>query len=492
MERAGMKAQPTASHYVNGGYVEDDHGQKLEVIYPATGETIAHLHAATPNIVELAIEAARAAQAEWARLKPVARGRVLRRAADILRERNAELARLETLDTGKALQETLVADPASAADALEFFGGAVAAFHGEHVDLGGPFGYTRREPLGVCVGIGAWNYPIQIAAWKSAPALAMGNAMVFKPSENTPLSALALAEIYTEAGLPDGLFNVVQGFGNVGAALVAHEAVAKVSLTGSVPTGRRIAGAAGSKLKHVTMELGGKSPLIVFDDAEVENAVGGAMMANFYSTGQVCSNGTRVFVQDGIRDRFLGRLIERTKKIRIGDPLDPETQMGPLISKAQHEKVLGYIETGRKEGATLAQGGGAPRLQGFENGFYVEPTIFTDVQDGMTIAREEIFGPVMSVLSFSGEDEVIRRANDTEFGLAAGVFTRDLPRAHRVIAELQAGTCWINNYNLTPVELPFGGYKQSGIGRENALAALSHYSQLKSVYVETGDVCSPY
>jgi betaine-aldehyde dehydrogenase len=320
----------------------------------------------------------------------------------------------------------------------------------------------------------------------------MGNAMVFKPSENTPLSALALAEIYTEAGLSDGLFNVVQGFGDVGAALVGHEAVAKVSLTGSVPTGRRIAGAAGSKLKHVTMELGGKSPLIIFDDADVENAVGGAMMANFYSTGQVCSNGTRVFVQNGIRERFLGRLIERTKKIRIGDPLDPETQMGPLINKAQHGKVLAYIESGKKEGATLAQGGGVPKLQGFENGLFVEPTIFIDVEDGMTIAREEIFGPVMSVLSFEKEEEAVRRANDTEFGLAAGIFTRDLPRAHRVVAELQAGTCWINNYNLTPVELPFGGYKQSGIGRENALAALSHYSQLKSVYVETGDVASPY
>jgi betaine-aldehyde dehydrogenase len=487
-----MKAQPTASHYVNGRYVEDDHGQPIDVIYPATGETIAHLHAATPNIVELAIEAARAAQADWARLKPVERGRVLRRASDILRERNADLARLETLDTGKAIQETLVADPASAADALEFFGGAVAAFNGDFVDLGGSFGYTRREPLGVCVGIGAWNYPIQIAAWKSGPALAMGNSMVFKPSENTPLSALALAEIYTEAGLPAGLFNVVQGYGEVGAALVGHEAVAKVSVTGSVPTGRKVSALAGSKLKHVTMELGGKSPLIVFDDADLENAVGGAMMANFYSTGQVCSNGTRVFVQDGIGERFVQRLIERTKAIRIGDPLDPDTQMGPLINKAQHERVLGYIETGKKEGATLACGGGVPKLQGFENGLFVEPTVFTQVEDRMTIAREEIFGPVMAVLSFRGEDEVIGRANETEFGLAAGVFTRDLPRAHRVIAELQAGTCWINNYNLTPVELPFGGVKQSGMGRENALAALSHYSQLKTVYVETGNVASPY
>src|SRR5690606_9323426 len=259
-------------------------------------------------------------------------------------------------------------------------------------------------------------------------------------------------------------------------------AVAKVSLTGSVATGRKVLALAGSQMKHATMELGGKSPLIVFDDADVENAIGGAMLANFYSTGQICSNGTRVFVQDGIYDRFLDRLTERTKTIRIGDPLDPETQMGPLISRAQHDKVTGYIAIGQEEGATLHHGGGVPALQGFEGGFFIEPTIFTGVEDGMRIAREEIFGPVMSVLSFEQEDEVIERANDTEFGLSAGVFTRDLPRAHRVIAELQAGSCWINNYNLAPVEIPFGGFKQSGIGRENALAALDHYSQVKSVY----------
>ena len=488
-----MKAQPKASHYINGRFVDDEQGAPLEVIHPATGETIARLHAATPNIVELAVEAARAAQGEWARLRPAERGRILRRAADIVHARNDELARLETLDTGKAIQETTVADPASAAEALEFFGGVVAAFHGDYIDFGGgPFAYTRREPLGVCVGIGAWNYPIQGAGWKSAPALAMGNAMVFKPSENTPLSALALARIYTEAGLPDGLFNVVQGLSEVGAALVSHPQVAKVSLTGSVPTGRKVLAEAGARMKHATMELGGKSPLIVFDDADVENAVGGAMLANFYSTGQVCSNGTRVFVQEGVRDRFLARLTERTARIRIGDPLDPATQMGPLISKAQHDKVTGYIAIGRAEGATLHHGGGVPRLQGLEGGFFVEPTIFTDVRDDMRIAREEIFGPVMSLLSFRDEDEAVERANDTEFGLSAGVFTRDLSRAHRVVAELQAGTCWINHYNLAPVELPFGGYRQSGIGRENSLAALGHYSQLKSVYVETGDVDSPY
>jgi len=487
-----MTAQPKASHYINGRFVEDEGGKALPVIYPATGETIATLHSATPNVVELAVEAARSAQPAWARLKPVERGRILRRASDILRARNAELARLETLDTGKAIQETLVADPASAADALEFFGGAVAAFHGDYVDLGGPFAYTRREPLGVCVGIGAWNYPIQGAGWKSAPALAMGNAMIFKPSENTPLSALALAEIYTEAGLPDGLFNVVQGYGDVGAALAGHPVVAKVSLTGSVPTGKKVLALAGSQMKHATMELGGKSPLIVFEDADLENAISGAMLGNFYSTGQVCSNGTRVFVQKGMHDRFVDRLVERTKKIRLGDPLDPETQMGPLINKSQHDKVLGYIEIGKKEGATLATGGGAPKLQGFENGFYVEPTVFTGVTDDMTIAQEEIFGPVMSVLSFDEEDEVIARANDTEFGLSAGVFTQDMARAHRVVADLQAGTLWINHYNLSPVEIPFGGAKSSGIGRENSLEALRHYSQVKSVYVETGSVESPY
>ncbi|MDG4880341.1 betaine-aldehyde dehydrogenase [Mesorhizobium sp. WSM4884] len=487
-----MRAQPTASHYVNGRYIEDEGGAPLPVIYPGTGETIATLHSATPNVLELAIEAARAAQPAWARLKPVERGRILRRAADILRARNADLARIETLDTGKAIQETLVADAPSAADCLEYFAGAVAAFNGEMIDLGGPFAYTRREPLGVCVGIGAWNYPIQIAGWKSAPALAMGNAMVFKPSENTPLSALALAEIYSEAGLPDGLFNVVQGYGDVGAGLVDHDVVAKISVTGSVPTGRKVLSLAGSKMKHATMELGGKSPLIVFDDADLENAIGGAMLGNFYSTGQICSNGTRVFVQRGLHDRFVERLVERTKKIRIGDPLDPETQMGPLVNKAQQDKVVSYIAAGKQEGATLTSGGNVPSLQGFEGGFFIEPTVFTGVTDGMRIAREEIFGPVMSVLKFDSEDEVIERANDTEFGLAAGVFTRDLPRAHRVIAELQAGTCWINAYNLTPVEMPFGGVKQSGIGRENSLAALAHYSQFKAVYVETGDVASPY
>lgn len=487
-----MNAQPKASHFIDGDFVEDKTGKSLHVFYPATGEPIAALHSATPAIIERAVQAAAKAQVEWAARKPVERGRILRRAADIMRAKNAELSRLETLDTGKAIQETLVADAASAADALEFFGGIIAGFNGEFVELGASFAYTRREALGVCVGIGAWNYPIQIATWKSAPALAMGNAFIFKPSENTPLSALALAEIYREAGLPDGLFNVVQGFGDVGAALIDHPLTAKVSLTGSVPTGRKIMAQAGGHMKHATMELGGKSPLIVFDDADLDSAIGGAMLGNFYSTGQVCSNGTRVFVHKNIHERFISRLVERTAKIRIGDPLDEATQMGPLINAAQRDRVLSYIEKGKAEGAKLEHGGSTPHLQGFEKGSFIEPTIFSNVTEGMTIAREEIFGPVMSILQFSDEDEVIARANDTEFGLAAGVFTADIARGHRVISQIKAGTCWINAYNLTPVEVPFGGYKNSGIGRENGRAALEHYSQIKTVYVEMGKVDSPY
>jgi betaine-aldehyde dehydrogenase len=484
-----MIAQPKASHFVNGTYVEDTAGAPIEVIYPATGEVIAVVHEATPAVIEAALASARAAQAAWAVTRPVERARILRRAADIIRDRNPELARLETLDTGKPIQETLVADWPSGADCLEYFAGLVPSITGETIPLGRDFAYTIREPLGVCVGIGAWNYPSQIACWKSAPALALGNAMVFKPSEVTPLGALQLAEIYIEAGLPAGLFNVVQGRGAVGGALVTDPRVDKVSLTGSVPTGQKVYAAAAAGVRHVTMELGGKSPLIIFDDASVEDAVGAAMMANFYSAGQVCSNGTRVFVQKGIKERFLTRLAQRTAAISLGDPLDEATQMGPLVSGGQLDKVLGYIATGKAEGARLVTGGDRASLN---TGYFVQPTVFADVTDGMTIAREEIFGPVMAVLDFDDEGEVLARANATDFGLAAGVFTADMTRAHRVIAGLQAGTCWINAYNLTPVEMPFGGSKQSGVGRENGHAAVEHYSQIKSVYVGMGPVDAPY
>lgn len=482
------QTQPIASHFINGEYVEDAEGEAIDVIYPATGEIIAKVHSATPAIIEQAIAAATAAQKQWASMTGTERGRILRRAADIMRERNHDLSVLETYDTGKPLQETLVADATSGADSLEYFGGLAGSLTGEHIPLGESWAYTIREALGVCVGIGAWNYPTQIACWKSAPALTCGNTMIFKPSETTPLSALKIAEIYIEAGLPAGVFNVVQGLGNVGAALVSDPRIDKVSLTGSVPTGKKVYASAASQIKHVTMELGGKSPLIVFEDANIEDAISGAILGNFYSSGQVCSNGTRVFVHTSIKEKFLERLKERTQSAVIGNPMDEATSFGPMVSENQLQIVEGYVAKGIEEGATLVLGGkriGRP-------GCYFEPTVFADVKDDMTIASEEIFGPVMCVLDFDDEADVVKRANDTEFGLAAGIFTSDLTRGHRVIAQLEAGSCWINAYNLTPVEIPFGGSKSSGVGRENSKAAIEHYSQLKTVYVEMGHMESQF
>lgn len=484
-----MITQPTASHFIDGEYVEDSSGTPINIIYPATGEIIGKVYSATPAIIERAIESGTKAQKAWARLSGTERGRVLNRAASIIRERNYDLSVLETYDTGKPISETLYADATSAADALEYFGGLAGSITGEHIPLpDGNWAYTRREPLGLCVGIGAWNYPTQIACWKGAPALACGNAMIFKPSEVTPLCALKIAEILIEAGLPPGLYNVIQGLGDVGATLVSDPRVDKVSLTGSVPTGRKVYASAASQMKHVTMELGGKSPLIIFDDADLENAVSGAILANFYSTGQICSNGTRVFVQRKIQDAFLERLVERLGQAVIGDPQDETTNFGPMVSQRQLDIVLEYFEKAKNEGARLITGGNP--ITG--DGFFIEPTVFADVTDDMTIACEEVFGPLMSVLTFDDEKEVIKRANATEFGLAAGVFTADLSRGHRMVDALDAGTCFINSYNDAPVEVPFGGVKMSGVGRENSKAAITHYSQLKSVFVRMDDMESPF
>jgi betaine-aldehyde dehydrogenase len=494
--KACARALAAADDSAAGGAAVDDEPQGGAIftsINPASGEVLAHIRIDAAAEVDAAVARAQEAQRLWAATPGAQRGRVLRRAAEILRARNDELAELETRDTGKPIQETRVVDVASGADCLEYFAALAASLSGEHVDLGPQaFGYTRREPLGVVAGIGAWNYPLQIACWKSAPALACGNAMIFKPAELTPLSAVKLAEVFTAAGLPAGLFQVVQGAGDTGRLLTRHPGIRKVSLTGEVGTGKAVMADAAASLKYVTLELGGKSPLIVFDDAKLENAVSGALLGNFYSAGEVCSNGTRVFVHRKIRSAFIERLKARTAALVIGDPMDPRTQVGALISEAHMQRVLRYIARGKAEGAQLIVGGERVTAGDLANGFFVAPAVFDACHDDMTIVREEIFGPVMAVLEFEDEEEVIERANATEFGLAAGVFTNDLTRAHRVIAQLQAGTCWINHYNITPVELPFGGMKMSGLGRENGRAAIEHYSQLKSVYVAMGDVDSPY
>ena len=463
---------------------------------PASNIQLGEVFQANDQDIEAAVNSSEKAFHIWRTKTGAERGRVLLKAAHILRSRLEKIAFLETQDVGKPISESLAVDITSAADALEYFGGMAAGIHGEFFDLKNAFGYTRPEPLGVCAGIGAWNYPIQIAAWKAAPALACGNSMIFKPSELTPATALELAKAFMEAGAPPGLFNVVQGDGRVGRMLVDHPRIAKISLTGSVSTGKKILAGAASQLKRVTLELGGKSPLIIFQDADIHNAVSATLLANFYTQGEVCSNGTRVFVQRQIFDSFLMKLMERTDKIRLGDPADHDTQMGALVSKAHMEKVIRFIDSGKSSGATLLTGGFRPEIdfkgRDITSGNFLTPAIFTDCNDSMEICKEEIFGPLISILSFDSEEEVIERANNTSYGLAAGVFTNDIKRGHRVIHQLQAGTCWINNYNITPIELPFGGYKQSGQGRENSLAAIQHYTQLKSVYVELGDVESPY
>jgi betaine-aldehyde dehydrogenase len=465
----------------------------FETRNPATGEVLATIKVSGAAEIDAAVEAAQKAQRAWSARTGTERGRILHRAAQILRSRNAELAELETRDTGKPIQETNVVDVASGADCFEYFAGVAPTIAGEHLDLGpAAFGYTRREPIGVVAGIGAWNYPLQIACWKSAPALACGNAIIFKPADMTPLTAIKLQEVLLEAGLPEGLFQVAQGFAETGRLLSRHPGIHKVSVTGSVGTGKAVMADASSTLKHITLELGGKSPLIICDDAKLDNAVSGALLANFYSAGEVCSNGTRVFVHRSVKAAFIEKLKARVGAMRIGNPLDPQTQVGSLISENHMEKVLGYIARGKAEGAQVVVGGHRVTTGDLANGFFVAPTVFDECHDDMAIAREEIFGPVMTVLAFDDEDEVIARANGTEYGLSAGVFTNDLTRGHRMIARLQAGTCWLNHYNITPIEMPFGGMKMSGLGRENGRAAIEHYTQLKSVYVAMCDVESPY
>lgn len=479
--------------YYNGKKQKAHSKTFFKNINPATGKQVQKIESASEEDVDAAVKSAQEGFKIWSKMAPTERGRILKKTAKLMRERNEEIAKIEVEDCGKPITESLTDDVMSAADALEYFGGIAAGIRGDYHDFGGNFAYTRREPLGVCGGIGAWNYPIQIAGWKSAPALACGNSMVFKPSESTPRTALILAELFTEAGLPDGVFNIVQGEGKVGQMITNHPDIRKVSLTGEINTGKKIMADAAKTLKHVTLELGGKSPLIIFDDADINQAVIGAMMANFYTQGEVCSNGTRVYVHESIKEGFTEKLVEKTKELIIGDPTDKRTQVGALINKKHLEKVLYYIDKGKEEDK-LIYGGKQWKSSNeqLKNGYFVEPTIFEAKSESSSIMQNEIFGPVLTLTGFEKEDEVIQKANNTPYGLSAGVFTKDLQRAHRVINALEAGSCWINTYNITPVEIPFGPYKQSGFGRENGFAALEAYSQLKTVYVEMDKIDSPY
>ncbi|WP_272691642.1 MULTISPECIES: betaine-aldehyde dehydrogenase [Providencia] len=492
-----MQHPPIHKLYIHGGYVDSSQPEcgRFPAINPANGETIADLQSATLEDIQWAVESAKQGQKVWAAMTAMERSRILRRAVDILRERNDELAYLETLDTGKPLSETRYVDIVTGADVLEYYAGLIPMLEGQQIPLrDSSFAYTRREPLGVVAGIGAWNYPIQIALWKSAPALAAGNAMVFKPSEVTSLTALKLAEIYTEAGVPAGVFNVVTGQGGeVGQWVTEHPDIAKVSFTGGIATGKKVmANASASSLKEVTMELGGKSPLIIFDDADLDKAADIAMMANFYSSGQVCTNGTRVFVPESLKSQFEDKITERVARIKIGSPVDENTNFGPLVSFAHMENVLRYIELGKQQGARLLCGGERLMDGDFAQGAYVAPTVFTDCHDEMQITQEEIFGPVMSILSYQSEDEVIARANNSVYGLAAGLVTQDLTRAHRVIHQLEAGICWINTWGESPAQMPVGGYKHSGVGRENGVMTLQNYTQVKSIQVELGEFASVF
>lgn len=452
--------------------------------YPATGEVIARIEPADQTILDQAVEVAAAAQREWGARSGSDRAAILQKAADGLRAHNDALSRLEVRDVGKSFAEAVSADVPSGADAMAFFASMAMTEAGDMHRYADAIAYCERVPLGVCAGIGAWNYPVQIACWKAAPALAAGNAFILKPSELTPLTAHLVAEILADAGLPEGLFQILHGDYQMGRAICAHPGITKISLTGGVETGRLIMAQSAETLKKVTLELGGKSPLIVFADADFDLAVETALAANFYTAGEVCSNATRVYVEEAIAADFEAALIEGARALRVGDPMADDVQMGALISEPHLNKVLDYIAIGTAEGAKVATGGKRLHPQGFESGYFMEPTILTQCRDDMRVVREEIFGPVMSVLTFSDEQEAITRANATQFGLGAGLITRDLTRAHRVAGQLESGNVWVNTYNLLPPGLPFGGIKQSGFGRENSAYSLDAYSEIKTTYIQ--------
>jgi aldehyde dehydrogenase (NAD+) len=472
--------------FINNEWRPSSSGRTMPVVNPATEEVIAEVPSADKGDVDLAVAAARAALAgPWSKLSARERGRLVRRLGERLMERADDVARLETLHNGKPISESRQIEIPAAAECFEYYGGWSDKVMGETIPVkGNHLTYTLREPVGVVAAIVPWNFPLLLAAWKIAPALACGNAVIVKPASQTPLTALALGELAIDVGFPPGVLNVITGAGStVGQALVEHPGIDKIAFTGDTSTGRSIMRAAADTLKKITLELGGKSPNIVLADADIDAAIRGATIGIFYGKGEVCAAGSRLLVDRSIKDEFLDKLAARAKKMVPGDPLDPKTRYGAISSRKQLDTVLRYIESGKTEGATLLAGGVRADI-GTGKGYFVQPTVFSDVKPSMTISREEIFGPVLAAIDFADLDEAIATANDTPYGLAAGVWTRDIKKAHYVARQLQAGTVWVNTYNVYDTAAPFGGYKQSGFGREMSAHALEHYTQVKSVWVD--------
>jgi acyl-CoA reductase-like NAD-dependent aldehyde dehydrogenase len=471
---------------INNEWRPSSSGKTMDVVNPATEDVVGVVASADAADVDAAVAAARAAfEGPWGRMSARERGRLVRKLADRLMARVDEIARLETLHNGKPIPESRQVEVPAAAECFEYYAGWSDKEMGETIPVkGNHLTYTLREPLGVVAAIVPWNFPLLLAAWKVAPALACGNTVILKPASQTPLTALALGEIAVEIGLPPGVLNVVTGPGTeVGQALVAHPGIDKIAFTGDTSTGKAIMRGAADTLKRITLELGGKSPNIVLPDADIDAAIRGATVGIFYGKGEVCAAGSRLLVDRSIKDEFVDKLVARTKKMVAGDPMDPKTRFGALSSRKQMDTVLEYIESGKREGAALVAGGARTDI-GTGKGYFVQPTVFADVRPEMTIAREEIFGPVLATLDFADLDEAIARANDTPYGLAAGVWTRDIKKAHYVARKLQAGTVWVNTYNVYDTAAPFGGYKQSGFGREMSAHAIEHYTQVKTVWVD--------
>ena len=472
---------------IDGKWVDAASGKTFATPNPATGEVLARVAEGDAEDVDRAVRAARRAfdGGKWPRMRPTEREGLLLRIADLIEKHGDELAQLETLDNGKTIFESRNVDVPGAAATFRYYAGWVTKIYGE-TNPSDPafFNYTLREPVGVCGQIIPWNFPLLMAAWKIAPALACGNTVVLKPAEQTPLSALRLGELLLEAGVPDGVVNIVPGFGpTAGGALVRHPQVDKIAFTGSSEVGKEIHRETAGTLKRLSLELGGKSPNIVFSDADPKAAIEGALMGVFFNQGQVCCAGTRLFVEEGMHDEFADTLAKTASGMKQGSGLDPEARIGPLVSEEQLERVTGYLEVGKREGARALIGGERNTAPGLEKGYFVKPTVFTGVRNDMRIAREEIFGPVVSVIPFKDENDAVLQGNDTLYGLAAGVWTRDVSKAHRVARAIRAGTVWVNCYNVIDATSPFGGYKESGYGRELGRYAIDLYTQVKSVWL---------